>query len=93
MKPNVLHDKGKQKFYVVVDNGDEAYVRYRMVDEGRIHFLTTFVPPRQRGKGIARLVVEAALDYAREKHFIVSTSCWYIEKFLDKSDAYRDLAG
>ncbi len=93
MKLKVLHDKGKQKFYAVIGNGDEAYVRYRMVDEGRIHFLTTFVPHNQRGKGIARQVVEAALDYARENHFIVSTGCWYIEKFLDNNDAYRDLAG
>jgi len=91
MKLEILHHKEKQKFYAII-NGEEAYIRYRMVDEKRIHFLTTFVPPKQRGKGIAQKVVEAALDYARENHLVVSTSCWYVEEYLDKSDKYKDLA-
>jgi uncharacterized protein len=92
MNAEILHDKEKQKFYVIV-NGEESYVRYRMVDDRRIHFLTTFVPPSQRGKGLAQKVVEAGLEFARDNHYVVSTSCWYVEDFLERSDKYKDLAG
>jgi uncharacterized protein len=92
MHLDILHDKEKQKFFVI-KNGEESYLRYRMVDDRRIHFLTTFVPPAQRGKGIAQKVVEAGLDFARENHYVVSTSCWYVEDFLERNDKYKDLAG
>lgn len=92
MELEILHDKEKQKFYSI-NSGQESYLRYRMVDDRRIHFLTTFVPPSQRGKGIAQKVVEAGLEFARENHYVVSTSCWYVEDFLDKSDKYKNLTG
>jgi uncharacterized protein len=92
MDLEILHDKEKQKFYAIT-NGEESYLRYRMVDDRRIHFLTTFVPPSLRGKGIAQKVVEAGLNFARENHYVVSTSCWYVENFLERSDKYKDLAG
>jgi uncharacterized protein len=88
----ILHDKEKQKFYIL-KNGEESYLRYRMVDDKRIHYTVTYVPPSLRGKGIAQKVVEAGLNYARENHYIVSTSCWFVEEFLDRNDKYKDLVG
>jgi uncharacterized protein len=92
MEKEILHDKEKQKFFMIIKD-EESYLRYRMVDDKRIHFLTTFVPPSQRGKGIAQKVVEAGLNFARENQYVVSTSCWYVEDFLERSDKYKDLAG
>jgi uncharacterized protein len=89
---DILHDKEKQKFYVMTDS-EESYLRYRMVDDKRIHFLTTFVPPPLRGKGIAQKIVRAGLDFARENKYVVSTSCWYVEDYIERNDTYKDLTG
>jgi uncharacterized protein len=89
---DILHDKEKQKFYLI-KNGEESYLRYRMVDDKRIHFLTTFVPPAQRGKGIAQKVVKAGLEFASENKFIISTSCWFVEDYIERHDKYKNLAG
>lgn len=78
---NVIHDENDQKFYVLL-NGEEAFVSYALPDHGRIHFITTLVPFRYRGKGVAKILVKTALDYAERNNLAVSTSCWYIKNYL-----------
>lgn len=80
----VSHDLNEQKFYAVINN-EEAFVSYCLPDTGRIHFITTFVPFQSRGKGVARRLVEEAMNFAKENNLAISTSCWYIKNFIARN--------
>ncbi len=79
----IIHDKEERKFYTIINN-EEAFVSYDLPAAERIHFITTLVPFRFRGKGIANKLVETALEYAATNNLTVSTGCWYIKNYLGR---------
>ncbi len=83
----IKHDKDNRRYMLVVSEGfdDNAVVlRYRQPDAGSIHFTSTFTPQNLRGQGLARKVVEHALDEADSQGLEVTASCWYVEKILQE---------
>ena len=76
----VKHRADQQRFSVEFD-GQEAYVDYRRKGAG-VHFVSTYVPTMLRGKGLAKILVEAALAWAEQEELTISSSCWYVDKFL-----------
>ena len=78
---NVVHDT-QQKQFVVELEADNAFVKYRMLNEHDVDFYSTFVPRSARGKGIAEKLVDEALQWARDEAFQLHASCWYVEKRL-----------
>jgi len=87
----IIDDRPHSKFYIPID-GKKAFIKYRMRNESTIEYITTFVPEEYRGKPYARLLVEYALNYAREKKLRVVPTCPYITKFLSKNEAeYKDI--
>ena len=77
---SVQHDKGK-RFFLPVD-GQEVVLRYQLKGDSQIDMQSTFTPPDLRGRGLARQVVEHALDFAESKGLEVIPTCWYVEKIL-----------
>lgn len=61
-----------------------AVLEYVMLDNSSIDFTRTYVPIRQRGKGIAEALVEEGLNWAKQQNFTIQASCWYVDKFLTK---------
>jgi RimJ/RimL family protein N-acetyltransferase/predicted GNAT family acetyltransferase len=51
----------------------------------------TFVPPKQRGKGVAGVLVAGALDAIRRSGGTVTPSCSYVNTFVHDHAEYRDL--
>lgn len=76
----VQHDEGK-RFYLPVDD-KEVVLRYQLRGKSQIDMQSTFTPPDLRGRGLARQVVEHALDFAESKGLEVIPTCWYVEKIL-----------
>ena len=85
MSESVVHDREAHRFVVTVE-GEEVYVVYREAD-GVVDFVSTFTPPGLRGRGLARLVVDAGLAWARGEGKEVRGSCWYVEKVLAEEKA------
>lgn len=79
----VTHDRNAKRFFAALD-GHEIYTRYRDVDDGTVDFTSTFTPPELRGRGLARVVVDAALAWARGAGKDVKASCWYVAKVLEQ---------
>ena len=66
---------------MIEDNGNSAHLDYQL-SAGAVHFTHTFVPPLLRGKGLAERLVETGLRWAAEEDLRVTTSCWFVAKFL-----------
>ena len=81
MEYEILHDKKAMKFYTEID-GEQAFLRYLPTGEGTLDFIKTFVPPAGRGKGLAALLMQAGLDYARETGARIRPSCSYVAKYF-----------
>ena len=85
----VKHDKDNERFITEVD-GSEAFLDYQREGD-KINFYHTYTPPRLRGRGIAKTVVEFAFKYARENNLKVIPSCSYVQSFVERNKEYKDL--
>ncbi|HKO02521.1 MAG TPA: GNAT family N-acetyltransferase [Thermoanaerobaculia bacterium] len=86
---NVTHNEAAKQFEVTVD-GHVALAAYDMED-GRIVFTHTEVPPELSGRGIANQLAKSALEYARAEKLTVVPQCAFIASWIKRHDEYADL--
>ena len=67
---------------MVLVDGHEAVLEYRLLPDNGIDFTYTFVPESLRGQGIAEKLVRSGLAWAREQSYELQASCWYVRRFL-----------
>jgi predicted GNAT family acetyltransferase len=63
------------------DGKTVASLNYELV-ENTMTIHRTFVPVELRGQGVAALLAEAALEYAKELGFAVRSNCSYIDSYM-----------
>lgn len=51
----------------------------------------TYVSDALRGQGVAKKLLDAAADYARESNLKMKPICSYVVSAFEKSDAYDDI--
>ncbi len=85
----VINDKQGSRFVLSVE-GNEVYVLYTE-DKETVELYSTYTPPQLRGKGLASVVVKAALEYAKGKKLKVVPACWYVRKFIEENQEYQGL--
>lgn len=88
---SVNHDPVARRFLLVVD-GHEAVVDYEHRD-GTMVITHTVVPQAIGGRGIAGVLVRAALEHARGQGMKVVPQCSYAEAFMRRHGEYTDLLG
>lgn len=86
MTVDVRHDPERERFFAEMD-GEEVYLQYASLDDGRVDFRSTFTPPALRGRGLAAAVVAEALAWARAGGKDVVPSCGYVKRYLEKESA------
>lgn len=79
----VLHQIEQRRFVILAD-GAEAFLEYRMLAPDVIDFVHTYTPAPLRGRGLAARLVQAGVDYARAQGWRVIGSCSYVAAWLDK---------
>jgi predicted GNAT family acetyltransferase len=85
----VVHDTAASRFTALVE-GQPCVCQYRMY--GQLMMLThTGVPRALRGRGIAAVLVQAALDHARERGYKVRPDCSYVEAYMHRHPDTLDL--
>jgi hypothetical protein len=88
---DIRHDEEAGRFSLERD-GVEAVLDYRLRDEERIiHFLRTWVPPHLRGRGYGAILVKAGLEHAAREGLRVTTSCWFVDAYLERNPEYQGL--
>jgi predicted GNAT family acetyltransferase len=81
----VIHHINASKFEIDTDGmeeGNSAHLTYQILDNKNVKFTHTFVPFRQRGKGYAEALVKAGLGWAKNNNMLISSSCWYVKKYI-----------
>jgi predicted GNAT family acetyltransferase len=83
MAVDVGHDEEGCLFKVYVDGEEAGYLSYNM-DAGTLDIEHTAVDPLFRGRGLGRMLVEAALEYAGSKRVEVRPFCSYARALMKK---------
>jgi len=71
-------------------NGAVAYLQYSL-SPGVLELIHTEVPKELRHVGLATLLAETALGYAREHTLKVDIICPMMRQYIDKHPEYADL--
>lgn len=86
---NVKHNASANRFEAVVSGGT-AMVEYRKKGDD-ITFTHTEVPQAAEGKGVAKALVQNALQYARENKLRVWPECAYVAGYVKRNREYDDI--
>ena len=89
LTPDVYHDPDARRLHTRVE-GHEAELRYSLRD-GRMVIDHTGVPDAIGGRGIAGILVKAALDLARARGWRVVPACSYSAAYVQRHPEYADL--
>uniref|UniRef100_A0A131Z2M5 Protein NATD1 n=1 Tax=Rhipicephalus appendiculatus TaxID=34631 RepID=A0A131Z2M5_RHIAP len=76
----VEHDSKKREFFIKLGK-DKAVLQYEVIDPKTLDLVHTEVPESLRGKGIAKHLAKAALDYVVGKEMQARITCPYVSKF------------
>jgi uncharacterized protein len=87
---SVLHDPATHRFTVAAPSGT-AHLLYASAGPGLIEYYSTFVPPADRGRGIASQLVAAAVEHARAESLRIIPSCWYVAQWIGEHPEHADL--
>ena len=89
LTPDVHHDPDARRLHTRVE-GHEAELRYSLCD-GRMVIDHSGVPDAIGGRGIAGILVKAALDLARARGWRVVPACSYSAAYVQRHPEYADL--
>ena len=89
LTPDVHHDPDARRLHTRVE-GHEAELRYSLRG-GRMVIDHTGVPEAIGGRGIAGILVKAALDLARARGWRVVPACSYSAAYVQRHPEYADL--
>ena len=82
----------KGGFFHIEENGNQiGKMTYVWAGETKFIIDHTEVNPSHEGKGIGKLLVAAAVEYARANHFKIVPLCPYAKRVLTKTDEYQDI--
>ncbi len=90
MEANIQHDTEDLRFYADF-NGEEAELTYTYPEDDVLDLNHTFVPPSQRGKGIANKLIKTALEFAESSGFKIIPSCPVVASYVQRNPDYKDL--
>ncbi len=86
----VEHDVAARRFTVSLPSGTAA-LSYASAGPGVLELYSTYVPPADRGNGIAARLVEAAVQFARSEGLRIVPTCWYVAEWLGRHPEHADL--
>jgi len=87
-----VRDDPKRNRYEIYEEGRQVGMATYRLGRGSIDFIHTEVDPDHGGRGLAGILVRAALDDARARGLAVLPHCPYVAKFIGgHRDEYLDL--
>jgi predicted GNAT family acetyltransferase len=86
----VEHDLAARRFTVAGSSGT-AVLSYAPAGADVLELYSTYVPPADRGRGIAARLVQAAVEHARTEGLRIVPTCWYVAVWLRRHPEHADL--
>ena len=90
MSGEIVHDALASRFLLERD-GLVSHLRYQTIDHRTVDFVSTWVQPAHRGRGIGARLVEHALVWAQEQGYRVIPSCWFVAEFVERTPRFQPL--
>ena len=99
----VKHEREALQFTIQLDPKDEtviAYLKYELEngmvsdsDTKIVNLLSTVVPKDHEGKGIAKILANAAFEYCATNNLHMKLTCWYLDGYLKRNPnpRYNDI--
>ena len=85
--------QGTRNRFEFDEEGHTAYLEFEMDEGGWMTIWHTEVPEALRGRGIASVLAQTALDYARDNDLKVDVICPATAAFIRKNPEYKPLVG
>ena len=79
----VQHDQDGQIFTLDTD-GHRAYLKYYILSPDTVNLASTVVPPELGGRGVAKVLADAAFSWAVDNKLKMKLSCWYLSGYLKR---------
>ena len=90
MTNKLIHDKIKQRYILMLDDGIEAYVSYEL-RSNEMYLSYSYVPSQLRGKGVGQKLVEETFASLTKEGFMANAVCSYIKKVALSSSKWKTI--
>ena len=78
-------------FYIDINGKHEAMMTFVFAGNDKIIIDHTEIHPGNEGKGLGKLMVAKAVEYAREKGIKIIPLCPFAKKVIDKTPEFQDV--
>jgi predicted GNAT family acetyltransferase len=78
-------------FFIEVEGKTEAQMTFVFAGEDKIIIDHTEVNPGNNGRGYGKMMVQKAVDFAREKNIKIIPLCPFAKSVFDKTPDLRDV--
>lgn len=91
MKTEHQGDQKKGLFFILENGKHQAEMTYTFAGDDKIIIDHTEVFPGNEGRGLGKILLKAAVDFAREKHIKILPLCPFAKSVFDKTSEYTDV--
>jgi predicted GNAT family acetyltransferase len=81
MNFTIKHDDKSRKFFTTI-SGKECSLKYEKINDQLLDFKLMYVPANLRGQGLAEIITEFAIDFARKNGIKIKSSCSFVSEYL-----------
>lgn len=90
MADSLVRNNESSSQFELAEDGETAVLSYRL-QPGSITFIHTGVPEKLEGRGIAKRLAVAGLEFAREKRQTVVPLCPFVAGYIKRHSEHLDL--
>lgn len=84
-------NNSRDGYFIAEENGKRmGYISYEWMNDSVFAIMHTVVEPAFQGKGIAKMLLDAAVAYARENDLKIHAVCSYVVRQFEKKE-YDDV--
>jgi predicted GNAT family acetyltransferase len=92
MQTTVTENPGRHRYEISLDGALAGFTMFTL--DGDVAIMPhTEIDPEYKGKGLATILIRAALDDARARGLTVVPRCPFVRGFIEKHPDYQDLVG
>lgn len=89
----ITHNQETQHFTLTVDGQYAGKITYQFDTNGAMVIDHTFVDKAYGGHGLAKQLVLAGIDFAKQEQLTIVPQCSYVAAFFKRYPEYADLLG
>ena len=86
----VVHREKSNWFFIKLEKGKAAYIKYTR-SNNTISVDHTYTPEEFRGRGLAKKLMLAVIEYAKKNNLKIIPNCSYAQYFFEKYPEFREL--